>query len=67
MYPREDMKTPIESLEVSVTSGSLKQQGRDLGTLAVQACATCHGTHRLAFGAKQKFNQEISFGELIKH
>ncbi len=67
MYPSEVMKKTIASLEVSVTSGTLKQQGRDLGTLAVQACATCHGIHRLAFGAKQKFNQKISFTELIKH
>jgi cytochrome c556 len=67
MYPSDDMKKTLASLEISITSGTLKQQGRDLGTLAVQACATCHGTHRLAFGAKQKLNQELSFAELIKH
>jgi len=67
MYPSEDMKKTLASLEVSVTSGTLKQQGRDLGTLAVQACATCHGTHRLAFGAKQKIGRKSSFAELIKH
>jgi cytochrome c556 len=66
-YPDEAMKKTLASLEISITSGTLKQQGRDLGTLAVQACATCHGTHRLAFGAKQKLNQEVSFAELIKH
>ena len=67
IYPSAGMIKTLASLELSVTSGSLKQQGRDLGTLAVQACATCHGTHRLAFGAKEKFNQKISFAELIKH
>jgi cytochrome c556 len=67
IYPSDDMKKILASLEVSITSGTLKAQGRDLGTLAVQACATCHGTHRLAFGAKQKFNQKLSFAELIKH
>jgi cytochrome c556 len=67
MYPSDDMKKTLASLEVSITSGTLKEQGRDLGTLAVQACATCHGTHRLSFGAKQKLNQDVSFAELIKH
>jgi len=67
MYPSDEMKKTLASLQVSITSGTLKQQGRDLGALAVQACATCHGTHRLAFGAKQKLNQELSFAELIKH
>lgn len=67
IYPSAGMIKTLASLEVSVTSGSLKQQGLDLGTLAVQACAKCHGTHRLAFSAKEKFNQKISFAELIKH
>jgi len=67
IYPSEGMKKTLASLEVSIASGTLKQQGRDLGTLAVQACARCHGIHRLVFGAKQKFNQKISFAELIKH
>jgi len=67
MYPSDEMKKTLASLQVSITSGTLKQQGRDLGTLAVQACATCHGTHRLAFGAKQKFSQELSIAELLKH
>jgi len=66
-YPSEAMNQTLASLENSLTSGTLKQQGRDLGTLAVQACATCHGTHRLAFGAKEKLNQELNFAELIKH
>jgi hypothetical protein len=67
MYLSEDMKKTLASLEESVTSGTLKQEGRDLGTLAVQACVRYHGTHRLVFGAKQKVNQNISFTELIKH
>jgi len=67
IYPNEAMNKTLVSLETSITSGTLKQQGRDLGTLAVQACATCHGTHRLAFGAKQKLSEKPKLSELIKH
>jgi cytochrome c556 len=67
LYPSAAMNKTLQNLEVSISTGTLKQQGRDLGTLAVQACATCHGTHRLAFGAKQKLSQTPSFSELIKH
>ena len=66
-YPSEAMKNTLYSLEKSLISGTAKQQGRDLGTLAVLACARCHGTHRLAFGAKQKLVKEVSLSELIKH
>lgn len=67
MYPSAAMNKTLVSLESAISSGTLKQQGRALGTLAVQACATCHGTHRLAFGAKQKLNENLEFAELIKH
>lgn len=66
-YPSEVMKSTLVSLEKSLTSGTAKQQGRDLGTLAVLACARCHGTHRLAYGAKKQLSNEVSFSQLMRH
>ncbi len=66
-YPSEVMKKTLQSLQVSLESGTAKQQGRDLGTLAVLACARCHGTHRIAVGAKQKIVKDVGFSDLIKH
>jgi cytochrome c553 len=66
-YPNEAMKSTLTSLETSLTSGTAKQQGRDLGSLAVLACARCHGTHRLIYGAKKQLNAEVNFTELLKH
>ena len=66
-YPDKAMKTTLASLEKSLTSGSIKEQGRDLGTLAVLACARCHGTHRLAYGVKKQLNSEVSFSQLMRH
>jgi hypothetical protein len=66
-YPSEVMKKTLDSLKQSLESGTAKQQGRDLGTLAVLACARCHGTHRIAFGAKQKIVKNVGFSDLIKH
>ena len=66
-YPSEQMSATIASLEQNLTTGTLKQQSRDLGTLAVLACAQCHGTHRLAFGAKELLSREPSLEALLKH
>ncbi len=66
-YPSEAMKKTIISLEQSLTSGTAKQQGRDLGTLAVLACARCHGTHRLTYGIKKQLSSEVSFSQLFHH
>lgn len=66
-YPNDEMKKTLSSLKTSLESGTAKQQGRDLGTLAVLACARCHGTHRIAYGAKQQLSKDISFSELLKH
>ena len=66
-YPSEVMKQTLNSLKTSLESGTAKQQGRDLGTLAVLACARCHGTHRIASGAKKHLVKDSSFSELIKH
>ncbi|MCW8833136.1 MAG: multiheme c-type cytochrome [Colwellia sp.] len=66
-YPSEQMNNTLLSLEQNLKTGSLKAQGRDLGTLAVLACARCHGTHRLAFGAKSLLSKEPNLAELLKH
>ncbi len=66
-YPSEQMNKTLLSLEQNLKTGSLKDQGRDLGTLAVLACARCHGTHRLTFGAKTLLSKEPSLAELMKH
>lgn len=66
-YPNNEMKNTLVSLQASLTSGTAKEQGRDLGTLAVLACARCHGTHRIAYGAKKQLNTEVSFSDLIRH
>ncbi len=66
-YPNEKMTQAIVNLEQSLTTGSLQDQGKDLGTLAVMACAECHGTHRLTYDTKKLFNKKKSWGELLKH
>ncbi|WP_168427324.1 multiheme c-type cytochrome [Candidatus Colwellia aromaticivorans] len=66
-YPSEQMNNTLLSLENSLKTGTLKEQGMDLGTLAVQACARCHGTHRLAFGTKVLLSKDSSLTDLLKH
>ncbi len=66
-YPNKAMQQTLVSLEHNLVNGSRKDQGMDLGTLAVQACANCHGTHRLAFGIKSLLHKEQTFAELVKH
>lgn len=66
-YPSEEMSNTLLSLENSLKTGTLRDQGMDLGALAVQACARCHGTHRLTSGAKDLLSKEQSLAELLKH
>jgi len=66
-YPSKQMKKTLLSLENSLKSGTVKEQGRDLGTLAVLACARCHGTHKLAFATKVLLSKEPNLTELLKH
>jgi len=67
VYPDEAINTTINSLGESLRTGTLKDQGRELGTLAVLACARCHGTHRIAYDTRQLFVDRQSWVELIKH
>ena len=66
-YPSEQMEETLLTLEQSLKTGLAKDQGRALGTLAVQACATCHGTHRLLLGTKTLLTKEPTLLELLKH
>ena len=67
VYPDETINNTISSLGESLRTGTLKDQGRDLGTLAVLACARCHGTHRLAYDTRRLFVDRQSWVELLKH
>ncbi len=67
VYPSVVIEGTIKRLEERLASGSFEEQGKELGTLAVQACAACHGTHRLSYDAKNIVSGPVSWLELIKH
>jgi len=67
VYPDNAIKNMIARLDESLRTGTLKDQGRELGTLAVTACAHCHGTHRLAYDNRRIFADRPNWLELIKH
>ncbi len=66
-YPDDKLVQTIARLEESLKSGTAKDQGRALGTLAVQACAHCHGTHRVAYDMRNVLTEKPDWLELIKH
>jgi cytochrome c556 len=66
-YPGDTINNTVTRLEESLVTGTLKDQGRELGTLAVTACARCHGTHRLAYDSRTLFVEKRGWRELIKH
>ena len=66
-YPNGGIEKTIIKLDKVLKGGTLKEQGRELGTLAVMACARCHGTHRLIFDAKKSFTERRNWADLIKH
>ncbi|MCP3688275.1 MAG: cytochrome c [Gammaproteobacteria bacterium] len=66
-YPDDKLVQTIALLEESLESGGTKDQGRALGTLAVQACAHCHGTHRVAYDMRSVLREKPDWLELIKH
>ena len=66
-YPDDTINNTVTRLEASLVTGTLKDQGRELGTLAVTACARCHGTHRLAYDSRNLFVEKRGWRELIKH
>ncbi len=66
-YPDDKMIKTIANLEKSLNTGTVKDQGRALGTLAVQACAHCHGTHRFAYDVSNIFANKPDWLKLIQH
>ena len=66
-YPSMAMTQTLVKLEQTLQHGDQKQQGQQLGALAVQACAICHGTHRLSFDNRTLLSQESSWQKLLKH
>ena len=66
-YPNDMISKTIDSLEQSLKTGTGKEQGRYLGTLAVIACARCHGTHRISYDARGIFLDKPDWLELMKH
>jgi len=66
-YPTPAMTLAMASLKQSLKTGSLKDKGQALGSLAVMACATCHGTHRLSGDTQALFKQQKSMGALLDH
>ena len=67
IYPNSGIKQTLNDLAVSLQRGNKKEQGRYLGHLAVTACATCHGTHKLAYGVKQVLSADVDIMKLLKH
>ncbi len=66
-YPDTAIITALDELHTALVSGTTKQQGRALGTLAVTACAQCHGTHRIAYDTLQLIKANTGFIELLRH
>lgn len=64
-YPSASMRGTILKLEQSLKTGTLKDQ--ELGTLAVTACARCHGTHRIAYNARKQLSGELDWTQLLTH
>lgn len=62
-YPNDAILETTLHLEEQLKNGTLREQGRTLGTLAVQACATCHGTHKLSYGIKKDILRAKPFSE----
>jgi len=50
-YLGKDTAELMEKLEASIEEGN---SGRPIGELAVQACAHCHGSHRIIYDIKEK-------------
>lgn len=67
LYPDVDMKVTLRKLTHSLKNGTLKEQGKHLGTLAVQACARCHGTHRISYDLRQTITDSPVWIKLITH
>lgn len=66
-YPDNNINETLASLKQSLRTGTLKDQGQDLGALAVQACARCHGTHRIAYDIRTMLTDKPDWPGLLRH
>lgn len=66
-YPNDLMIRAMSALEQNLKTGTIKDQGKALGTLAVMVCADCHGTHRLAYDARKLLGKNENWQELLRH
>ncbi|HID48160.1 MAG TPA: hypothetical protein EYP40_00840 [Chromatiales bacterium] len=66
-YPGPAIRKTLLSLRVSLETGTSREQGRALGNLAVQACATCHGTHRIVSDSRRLFTHRQDWVQLLQH
>lgn len=66
-YPDEKTSLALATLESSLNGGTVKEKGRAIGTLAVLACAQCHGTHRIAYDLRQELATSKSWSEQFKN
>lgn len=64
-FPNDALKNTMGRLQLSLDSGTLKDQGKALGALAVQACASCHATHRMVFDLKSVFQQPQDWSRVM--
>ncbi len=66
-YLNDNVTTAMHDLQLSLKSGSVKQQGEDLGRLAVTACAQCHGSHRISYDLKNLLSGKPGLAEILQH
>jgi cytochrome c556 len=66
-FPNTKLKATLAKLEQALQSGTAKEQGQQLGTLAVEACANCHANHRLSFDNRELLVNPRPWAQLIKH
>ncbi len=55
----QSTKAVLADLERMITAGDLKQAGRQLGALAVEVCARCHGTHRTLYDLGRQIRKAV--------
>jgi cytochrome c556 len=53
-YLNQTIINKIGQLQIHLKEGNKKDLNKTLGYIAVNACATCHGTHRIAYDIKQQ-------------
>lgn len=66
-YPSDAIQQASSQLETALQGGDIRAKGKALGSLAVMACAQCHGTHRVAGDMRQLLTKGHNWHSLLKH